>query len=516
MGSIKKTAWHRIIERCHMTNDGLNPSTLPEDRKSQLDKVLNLLTSERPSDVWSGMDQVRRWLTEDPEDREIYGLLLDAVQKNNNLKEQVRKLLVEIKEKGSKLAEDAESMLLTPQDFLADADDAYYATDYSRAMQLYRQVLRLDSQNAQAKDRLEMANSLASQVLNNPAAEYYNKAKNFVAERNFLEAANMLREAIARKNDYLEANQLLKDVQNSLNAENLKTKANDALEKERWKDALDSFTQAVANDPTDEKTQLLLLQLRKILKAQNSTKQLLAGTLSTIRRLKVIPEIRETIEDTKEATALRKLWQEIVQDFGDYNKNNIRIQNLILVVLLYILISLMSLWYLYLFPRNHLIVQCNSIVPGLKMTLSYPAYLANGDRDKLDITLTNGSNLVMSGFLLVDFKGTANVQLVNPTTTNSIEYENLSPGEQKSETINFSISEPLEIISDPSQYINFNILVAGIKNSCIPENLHIAMAPIAHLRSAWTWLISGSGIVTLITAFLWEEFINLFSRKKDK
>jgi hypothetical protein len=104
-----------------------NPGKTPNKRKSQLDAVLIQLSSQRPSDVWRGMEQARQWLKEDTEDKDVYGLLLDAVQKNRDLREQVRNLLTEMMQGGSQSAEKA--ILALPSsltDFIADADDAYY------------------------------------------------------------------------------------------------------------------------------------------------------------------------------------------------------------------------------------------------------------------------------------------------------------------------------------------------------------------------------------------------------
>jgi len=124
----------------------VNPGKTPNKRKSQLDAVLIQLSSQRPSDVWRGMEQTRQWLKTNPEDSDVYGLLLDAVQKNRELREQVRNLLNEMMQNGSQTAEKA--ILSLPSsltDFLVNADDAYYGGEYESAIKLYRQVLKLRS-----------------------------------------------------------------------------------------------------------------------------------------------------------------------------------------------------------------------------------------------------------------------------------------------------------------------------------------------------------------------------------
>ena len=42
-------------------------------------------------------------------------------------------------------------------DLLADADDAYYATDYAQAIKLYEQVLLLNPHNLRAIEQLQKA-----------------------------------------------------------------------------------------------------------------------------------------------------------------------------------------------------------------------------------------------------------------------------------------------------------------------------------------------------------------------
>src|SRR5262245_55021621 len=96
--------------------------------KSELDAILIQLSSQMPSDVWRGKEQVRQWLKEDPEDRDVYALLVNAAQKNRNLRDDVRNIIVEMLQNGSKAAEQAILSLPSGIDgILADADDAYYA-----------------------------------------------------------------------------------------------------------------------------------------------------------------------------------------------------------------------------------------------------------------------------------------------------------------------------------------------------------------------------------------------------
>ena len=170
-------------------------NTTPEqdliERSKQLSAVLIQLLSQRPSDILRGMTQVRYWLQADIEDGQVYAILLDAVHENREMREQVRSLLTQMVEKGSKAAEQALSILpSTASEILADADDAYYAAEYDQAIQLYRQVLKLAPDDERAKDHLAKAEikRMAGETdkdLPRAALQYYRRARSHIAARDF-------------------------------------------------------------------------------------------------------------------------------------------------------------------------------------------------------------------------------------------------------------------------------------------------------------------------------------------
>ena len=129
-----------------------NSTTSDSNQKRSLDFLLSQLRSERSGDIWRGMEQAREWLKEEPEDTDLYGALLDIVQENPEISKQIRDLFLEAMQRGSKSAKNALLTLpSTVSDFLADADDAYYAGEYKQAIELYRQVLKLEPENSRAK-----------------------------------------------------------------------------------------------------------------------------------------------------------------------------------------------------------------------------------------------------------------------------------------------------------------------------------------------------------------------------
>ena len=256
---------------------------MSDKRKTQLDATLIQLSSQRPSDVWRGMDQARQWLRENPEDKDVYGLLLDAVQKNRELRERVRNLFFEMIQNGSQSAEKA--ILALPssvQDFLADADDAYYAAEYDRALQLYRQVLKLDPENTRAKDHIAKAEikritGESATGLPRAAEQYYRRARSYLAARDVITAMNLLKAAIetaqAKGIKYSEAEETLGNMQNLLVADEFRQKAKDALKDNKSKEALELYNKALALDSTNELIKKEFENLRDLLQAEAKLKK---------------------------------------------------------------------------------------------------------------------------------------------------------------------------------------------------------------------------------------------------
>ena len=253
-----------------MVTSGTNPGS--DRRKKQIDAVRLQLSSQRPSEIRRGFEQVRQWLNEESEDRDVYSMLLDVVEKNHELRQQVRDLLIDMTQKESRMA--AEAVTLLPSsvdDLLADADDAFYAAEYERSIQLYRQVLIQDPENSRAKNHLTEAQKeshlaeartrpTANQTnpeLPRDAIQYYRKARSYIAARDFSTAMKMLGAAVesaqVRGIKFTEAEKLLQSVQDSSLAQEVKRNIYElAMGKGQWKEAFNVCTDALLPDMTDE------------------------------------------------------------------------------------------------------------------------------------------------------------------------------------------------------------------------------------------------------------------------
>lgn len=254
-----------------------NPDLKPDKKRRQLDSVLMQLTSQRPSVVWRGTEQIRQWIKEDINDREVYGVLLDAVQQNPDpkLREDARSILLEMMQLQSEVAKEALARFPTfISDTMTEADDAYYAGDYAKAIQLYQQILRLDQDNQDAKKHLAKAilkqdsNEQPSDIPRS-AKQYYWKARSYLAAKQTLTAINLLNAAIeaaqAKGVPFPEAEEYLISAQKANLADDHIRKAENAISKGKRKEALAEYKVARDLDPSNRDIQNQIRQQTLIL-----------------------------------------------------------------------------------------------------------------------------------------------------------------------------------------------------------------------------------------------------------
>jgi tetratricopeptide (TPR) repeat protein len=193
------------------------------DRKKQLEVVRIQLRGHRVSDIFTGMANIRRWLQDNPEDQDTYRLLTDLYS-DADLRPEIRNLLLEMTQKGSKSAEDfLKSLPVDAGQLMADADDAFYTAEYDQAIKLYRQVLKIEPKNIRAKEQLDKAeghriNVASDADMPRDAIQYFRRARSFIATGDFKTATNLLRAAIeaaaARGRYFDDAYQLLQSIEN--------------------------------------------------------------------------------------------------------------------------------------------------------------------------------------------------------------------------------------------------------------------------------------------------------------
>jgi len=406
---------------------------------------------------------------------------------------------------------------------IIQADESYYAGDVEQTIEIYGEILKRDSENVQAKEKLEKAKTLKyahekDKELPREAKMLYRQARSYIAAGDLAKASELLKKAIEvaanHGVEYKTAQEALESIELLTIVYEYEQKAFVAIEAQEWAKAAANLEKAIQVDPNTRTAKVLLDQLENLLLAQSLIEQLHAG-ISDRNRISLIEnQIREIISKTNKLPELIKLWQNVVVRFGEYNSNQnnrtTTVRYSLWASITSLAIVLLILWYLFLFPRNQILVDCDQSVSGLFATLNYPVYIANGDDGKIQITLSNTGNLPVDGTVLVDFQGTAAVQIIDPTNSNSIPFD-LNPNERKSTTIRFFINEPMKIISDPSLYVNLNIIAKDNSNPCRPQNIHIATSPIFGLNSLVTFLWGSIGLA--IIGLFWERIKEILRLK---
>lgn len=223
-----------------------------KSRRFPLKNIRTQLSSPSDGDNWLALEFVKTWLQKKPEDRDVYGLLLDTAQENPKLHKQIQNLLIEMGKNGSDAAESAlKSLTSNLQNILAAAGDVYYAAEYDNAIRLGNTI----SKDQSIKTNVNYQENSFAKGLPWRAIQYFRRARSYVMARDFSRAMTLLdaaiEEAQARDLSYPEAEETLTSVQDLFTADNLRNDAYKALEQERWEDALDLLKKAITLDPTN-------------------------------------------------------------------------------------------------------------------------------------------------------------------------------------------------------------------------------------------------------------------------
>ena len=321
------------------TNKPENPGS--GNRENQIGAVRQQLLSPLPSDVKRGIDQVRQWLIDNPEEQETYRFILNIARENSSLLEQISSLLKEMIDKGSSLAvqslrdlheqadtsvddseslpkkENVESQSSNEQDLMIQADDAYYTTEYDKAILLYQQILRREPDNIRARQQLEKStlnlmasisnsSSASNSSLPRDAVQFYRRARSYIAARDFNSAIEFLKIAMEKAQTYgkkfPEAEVFLEITQDQITAAEHKINADNAIQDERWEDAISALKQAHTFDPSDDAVNKMLSDLQGLLKAEALLDPF--GMQVNTDRGHKLETISATLRDTEEVKEL--------------------------------------------------------------------------------------------------------------------------------------------------------------------------------------------------------------------
>lgn len=383
---------------------------------------------------------------------------------------------------------------------IENADNAYYAAEYDKAIRLYKQILDLEPSNKHARQQLKKSEinrpskDSRPQDLPKEALQNYKRSRSFITAGDLAEAKRLLKNAIQIAEDagvdFGDAQNLLKGIQSAVKAVEYKKKALDELEAQQWGKAEADLNEACNLDPTDEVTKTLLEHLKSLIKAHKLISNLNVDDSKPVGRSSKFEDIRKIIDMTSQTTALSKLWQEVVSLLRQYTHNSFYSRVAMMTALATSLILIVMLWALYLVPRKHVVVDCTSVFPGLIATATYPVYIANGDEDVVSVSFTNNNASILDGNTVFVFDGSVKVKLVSPTKTNKIEFKGLSSKEKQAVKIHFSVDAPFRLFSNDGDYIEFNLCTGlGYENK-----YRIAISPIYGLRTVILFLWGSVGV----------------------
>jgi hypothetical protein len=171
--------------------------------EKRLDALKIQMRSQSPSDILRVMEQIQVWLNYDIENKNIYDLLLDTIRENPSHREWAENIIKRMIEKGSKSAsETLKALPVTIENLIADADDAYYAAEYGKAIELYKKALQLDSGNEHARKQLPKAEANRLDKINRKntppreAVKWYRQARSYIAANDIQGALAFLNAAV--------------------------------------------------------------------------------------------------------------------------------------------------------------------------------------------------------------------------------------------------------------------------------------------------------------------------------
>jgi hypothetical protein len=166
------------------------------------------------------------------------------------------------------------------------------------------------------------------------------------------------------------------------------------------------------------------------------------------------------------------------------------------------------LLFYYLRPNTTITgIDCTEALPGLRVWMTHPNYLAVGDEGEMQITVANAvtNTEAISGTLLVEFRGPAVVRL-RPSASNAFGFTSLAPGEQRSTHLPFAFNEPeiMVFFANTNRPLYFVLRLTDSPTPCTPGPWRVAVTPIARLRSLLGWATS-LAVTAKVLSWLWNR-----------
>jgi hypothetical protein len=163
-------------------------------------------------------------------------------------------------------------------------------------------------------------------------------------------------------------------------------------------------------------------------------------------------------------------------------------------------IALVVLWTVYIRP---VVDPQRQDLGLLSVSLKHPAYVARGDDNELDVTITNRGAEPVSGTVALVFTGNAGARPLSGETT-GIELDKLGGGASVTKRVKFDVSQ------NASRFDNVRLALqmSAANQQAPPRELsQIAIAPVPYLRAITSAakVFSLSAIITSIVTLVLNE-----------
>jgi cellobiose-specific phosphotransferase system component IIC len=224
-------------------------------------------------------------------------------------------------------------------------------------------------------------------------------------------------------------------------------------------------------------------------------------------------EERNRIEEHKKLETQRKTVER--QKIEKQKKLSSVLQKIILFILIVVVGSFLYLLVRYVNPKNTAVV--TNVPSDVKVSLAYsaPKYLAVGDENIVEITLSNSGSTPFNGVVTLVISDLNNSVASTLDRTMSIPVKDLLPNDRLTSQYKIKLSKNPAVTS-----LEFHFQISLLDENSKVISSHktsggqFFISPITRLRSIWVWVTGGSGLIVLVINFLFERFKNLLGVQK--
>ena len=189
-------------------------------------------------------------------------------------------------------------------------------------------------------------------------------------------------------------------------------------------------------------------------------------------------------EPPRPAGAIAGLSQAVLRYVG-----NRPVRATLLSALVVLLVAL-ALGTAFLVPKGDKTIEgCPPQAADLRVDVEYPSYLSEGDEQGMRVTVRNvGRETVENVSVIVEFPEPnppavpAYHGVVDQEDDNSIDQDQLQPGEQETITLTYTYGDPERWLPDFGSKIPVQVRISAAGGRCPAQGWELSVAPVPHLR----------------------------------